>query len=156
MRALLRAALHVVYPPHCILTGRYLGEDAGVVPEIDDAALFHHPTAPTSVELALLLQRHFHPDDLALSSVHALWSITTGTTIDRAIHAVKYHARRRLAEHLGSFLARHPELEDLSTEVVIAAVPIHTARRRERGYRPGLRRVCPRGHHHVTPPRRPG
>jgi ComF family protein len=134
MHVLLRALIDVVYPRHCLLTGRYLGEERTIVPEIDDAALLHHPTAPSPQELEVLLQRHFAPDDLAIASAHAVWALTPESTIDHAIHAVKYHGRTQLAEHLGAYLARLPALEELPADVLVAAVPIHTARHRERGY----------------------
>jgi len=105
-----------------------------MVPGIADAELLHHQPAPSGIELMLLLQRHFQPDDLALTSVNSIWAVATGTTIDNAIYAIKYGGRRGLAQRLGARLAMHPELEGLPADVVIAAVPIHNARLRERGY----------------------
>lgn len=131
---ILSALGHVWFPPHCLLSGRYLGTEPQLIHGIADAELLHHPPAPSSTELAVLLLRHFPPDDLALSAVHALWAVGTGTTIDNAIYAVKYKGRTTLARDLGAWLARHPELEDLSPEALLLGVPIHSARRRERGY----------------------
>ncbi len=131
---ILSALGHVWFPPHCLLSGRYLGTEPQLVRGIADAELLHHPPAPSSTDLGVLLLRHFAPDDLALSAVHALWAVGTGTTIDNAIYAVKYKGRTRLARDLGSWLARHPELEELPRDVVLLGVPIHSARWRERGY----------------------
>ena len=131
---ILSAIEHVWCPPHCLLSGAYLGTTPQLVPGIADAELLHHPPAPTSNELGVLLLRHFDADDLALTSVHALWIVGTGTTIDKAIYALKYKGRMRLAENLGAWLVRQPELECRHADVLIAAVPIHAARYRERGY----------------------
>ncbi len=128
---ILSALGHVWFPPHCLLSGRYLGTEPQLIRGIADSELLHHPPAPSSTELAVLLLRHFAPDDLALSAVHALWAVGTGTTIDNAIYAVKYKGRTRLARDLGAWLARHPELENLPPD---AHMPIHAGRRRERGY----------------------
>ncbi len=134
MRFVLDALDHMLFPRHCYLSGRYLGEENHVVPGIDTNALLHHPPAPPSDDLGVLLLRHFHADDLALSAVHALWSVSVGTTIDHAIHAIKYHGQRTLARNLGGWLERHPNLSRLAPNTQIVAVPIHAARRRERGY----------------------
>ncbi|MCX6141549.1 MAG: ComF family protein [Candidatus Kapabacteria bacterium] len=130
----LNALGHVWFPPHCLLSGRYLGMEPQLVRGIADAELLHHPPAPSSTDLAVLLLRHFGRDELALSSVHALWAVGTGTTIDNAVYALKYKGRMRLAGDLGAWLTRHPELETLSSEALIVGVPIHAARHRERGY----------------------
>lgn len=131
---ILSALGHVWFPPHCLLSGRYLGTEPQLVRGIADPELLHHPPAPSSTELAVLLLRHFAPDDLALSAVNALWAVGTGTTIDHAIYAIKYKGRTQLAHDLGAWLARHPELENLPPEAHILGVPIHSGRRRERGY----------------------
>lgn len=134
MREIVAALGHVLFPPHCLLSNAYLGTEKTLVPGIADSELLHHQPAPSGIELMLLLQRHFQPDELSLSSVQSLWAIGTGTSIDNAIYAIKYGGRKKLARSLGAWLTHHPELEELPQDVLIAGVPIHSARRRERGY----------------------
>lgn len=129
-----RAFDDVVFPRRCLMTGRYLGTRTTRMPGIDDTALDTHRIAPPSYELFPRIARHFHPDDLALSDVHALYPVGTGTTIQHAIHAVKYDGRTKLAvafgEELGTMLTT---VAGIHVDAVLP-VPIHPARRRERGY----------------------
>ncbi|MBN9399659.1 MAG: ComF family protein ['Candidatus Kapabacteria' thiocyanatum] len=129
-----RAFDDVVFPRRCLMTGRYLGTRTTRMPGIDDTALDTHRIAPPSYELFPRIATHFHPDDLALSDVHALYPVGTGTTIQHAIHAVKYDGRTKLAvafgEELGTMLTT---VAGIHVDAVLP-VPIHPARRRERGY----------------------
>lgn len=129
-----RAFDDVVFPRRCLMTGRYIGTLPTRFPGIDDVAIDTHRIAPPSYELFPRIATHFHPDDLALSDVHALYPVGTGTTIQRAIHAIKYDGRTKLAvvfgEELGTMLRT---IAGVRADAVLP-VPIHPARRRERGY----------------------
>jgi ComF family protein len=50
-----------------------------------------------------------------------------------AIHALKYQGRRRVARPLGDLLAHHLQKWAVSADVVVP-VPLHTDRRRQRGF----------------------
>jgi len=50
-----------------------------------------------------------------------------------AIHALKYQRRRRVARPLGDLLAHHLQKWAVSADVVVP-VPLHTDRRRQRGF----------------------
>lgn len=125
---------HVWFPPHCLLDGLYLGEEPMRIRGISDAALTFHRAAPPANEIYASIVRHIPADDVAISSAHALWSIGRGTTIDSAIHAIKYEGRRRLARDLGAWLEHLPGIDELDRTALVVPIPIHPARRRERGY----------------------
>lgn len=125
---------HLWFPPHCLLNGTYLGERPTRVRGISDEALAFHRAAPPSTEIYASVVRHISADDVAISSAHALWSVGRGTTIDAAIHAIKYAGRRRLARELGAWLENLPEIDVLERDALVVPIPIHPARRRERGY----------------------
>ncbi len=78
----------------------------------------------------------FGVDGLAVSGIASLMRYDAGSTARRLLHAVKYHGAVQLAVELGRdlarFLALYPQLSDDIDAVV--PVPIHSARRRERGY----------------------
>ena len=130
----LRDLAHVWFPPHCLLDGSYLGEQPTRIRGISDAALTFHRAAPPTSEIYASIVRHIPADDVAISSAHALWSVGRSTTIDAAIHAIKYAGRRRLARDLGAWLEQLPGIDELDPEALIVPIPIHPARRRERGY----------------------
>lgn len=125
---------HVWFPPHCLLSGAYLGSQPQRVRGISDDALVFHRSAPVATEVYASIVRHIPADDVAVSSAHALWSVGRGTTIDAAIHAIKYAGRRRLARELGAWLENLPTIDQLDQSALVVPIPIHPARRRERGY----------------------
>lgn len=138
MKALLRSVISViddvVFPRHCLLSGVHLHEPPVLLPGISDEALAAEMSAPYGAALEVLIQRHFAPDDFMLSRVSACWALHRNSQIDAAIYAIKYGGRTELAAHLGMLMAGHIDMVDLNETAIIAAVPIHRARERERGY----------------------
>jgi ComF family protein len=61
------------------------------------------------------------------------WCAPFGGTVRRALHELKYAGERRLAEPLGEAIARRWARAGAGGEVLVP-VPVHEARRRERGY----------------------
>lgn len=150
---------NALYPQHCLLSGLPLSPEDEVLPGISRQALDTCPPAPDPVELLLLVQRHIPADDLHISSFRAGWAVTDDSPIRHAIHAVKYGHRKRLAYEFGKLVAElvaeevsegfckgffkrhqhkdlHKDLHEDLHEVLHAVtfIPIHAARRRERGY----------------------
>lgn len=131
-RHLVRSFDHAIFPRHCLLSGEPLTEPTPL-PLISQAALDACEPAPTALELMLTAQRHHGPDDLLLSSIHALYAVGPPLGIQEAIHAIKYRGHRRLATSIGALLA--PLVASIQPPPqAIVPVPIHRARMRERGY----------------------
>ena len=63
----------------------------------------------------------------------AIASVSAAAAIRAAILAYKFRGARRLAEPLGDILAEAYKREGLTAELV-THVPLHSARRRQRGY----------------------
>jgi ComF family protein len=124
----------VIYPRHCLLTQAYLGSEPTLLPSVDDFALAAERGAPVGHALEVLLQRHVHPDDYLLFRVSACWAVDRSSRIDAVIYAIKYGARADLACALGRVMARHPDVQALHPDAAFLGIPIHPARRRERGY----------------------
>ena len=61
------------------------------------------------------------------------WCAPFKGTVRRALHQLKYDGERRLAEPLGRAVARRWERAGQGGDVIVA-VPVHEARRRQRGY----------------------
>lgn len=123
-----------LYPKHCLLTGERLVQDPFYAPGISDTALLFHQPAPRPVEIDLLIQKHMGADDLMITRFDALWSLSATSTIGNAIHAIKYDGRTDLAVALGRLLGDHCHRSNADPQSIVCPVPIHLARRRERGY----------------------
>ena len=119
----------LLFPPHCLLTGEPItGPEP--LPMISQAGLDAVDPAPFPLDLLLTAQRHHEGDELWLTRIAALWSVGSERGIDAAIHAIKYRGHQRLAVALGERLV---DLLDPLPDLIVP-VPIHRARRRERGY----------------------
>ena len=119
----------LVFPDHCLLTREpILG--AQPWPLVSQAGVDALDPAPSELDLVLTAQRHHAGDDLWLTHLRALYAVGSDHGIDRVIHAVKYRGHQRLAVHLGTLLTVivQPDVE------LIVPIPIHRARRSERGY----------------------
>lgn len=127
----------VLFPPHCLVTGEPV-VCASPLPLVSQEALDALAPAPRPVDLMLTLQRHVGPDDLYLSSVRAMYalggvSIESGLDVSAIVYGIKYGGRTALAHACGKWMA--PLLDDLPRRpTFLVPVPIHRARRRERGY----------------------
>lgn len=92
--------------------------------------------APLPSEIIASLYERFDCAALALSGVAALMRYDEGSLARRLLHSVKYQGATTLGVELGKTLARYlglfPALFDRID--VIVPVPVHPARRRERGY----------------------
>lgn len=138
LRNLVHALDDVVYPPHCLLTDVPLSDHHF---PISRAALDACLPAPSNTELMLTVQRHIDEDEMYISSFNALWLVGSPffadeigrPSIDKAIYAIKYGGRTRLATRLGIMLGEYLNDSDVRVDFV-SAVPIHSARKRERGY----------------------
>ncbi len=132
VRRYARSFDHVLYPPHCLITGSPITCQSPL-PLISQEGLDGCTPAPDSTELLLTAQRHIQADDLAFSSVTALWALFPDAPIHNVIMAVKYGGHRTLALALGSLLGEHLASNYQRTSAV-TFVPVHPTRRRERGY----------------------
>lgn len=91
--------------------------------------------APYPREIYSEIAGNFPGDAMALSAVGSLYTFAPDGPVQRLVHAVKYEGCYRLGIQLGVDLARairmFPELSEFDC---VVPVPLHPARRRERGY----------------------
>ena len=132
-RNILRAVEHVLFPPHCLLSGQPLGDEPTLLPGVHDDAWFDLPPAPSPDMVLAMLARHFGPDDLLISDAHALISIDDKGAVLPLVHAIKYGGRRTLAVACGRVLGELMNDRGITCDVIVP-VPVHRARMRERGY----------------------
>lgn len=92
--------------------------------------------APFPSEIMMALCTRFGRDELAVAAVASMYRYDVGSTARRLLHAVKYSGCTRLGVQLGRSLASilrllPPPFDEID---LVVPVPIHPARRRERGY----------------------
>lgn len=131
-RSIVRAVDAFVFPPHCLLSGSAL-HGPTLLPGIDDGAWLDLPAAPTSDALIAQLARRYGPDELFITAAHALIAIDDKGAGLALLHAIKYGGRRTLAVAAGRLLGEVLGERGVTADMIVP-VPIHTARRRERGY----------------------
>lgn len=121
-----------IFPQHCLLTGEPILKQSPL-PLVSQAGLDARDPAPLPLELMITAQRHHASDDLWLSSLRAVFAVGTEHDISPILHAIKYSGHRRLAVACGTIMA--DLIDDLPrAPTMIIPVPVHPARRRERGY----------------------
>jgi len=125
------ALLDLLYPPHCVACGR-LGdwlcdECLETIPFIKPPTGQRCGTPIGRTGLCAACQRNTsHLTGIRSVAAHA-------PPLLQAVHALKYEGLRALAEPLGHLLADHWQHGPLPVDV-IAPVPLHDVRRRQRGY----------------------
>lgn len=91
--------------------------------------------APFPRDLFMDLLQHFDSDHLALSAIGALYLFEQDSPVQRIIHALKYQGCYdlgvELGKELGATIKMFPEFHGVDA---VVPVPLHHARRRERGY----------------------
>lgn len=134
LRGVWEVGLQLVAPRCCCICGRGLEATAGLERFVCPLCWDNLPVAPPSEALYHELVCSFGADELALSGVAALFHLQESSPAMRLIYAVKYHGAWELGVELGRVLGGLlPHLLPESVDLIIP-VPIHPARRRERGY----------------------
>lgn len=122
VRTVATRALDAAFPATCPGCGR---EGAPIcrdcLPALD-ARLEQPPGVPIGL-----------PADLPFPLLQLEWCAPFAGVVRHALHALKYKGERRLAEPLGSAVARRWALAGAGGDLVVP-VPVHAARARQRGY----------------------
>lgn len=137
MRTVTESLLDVVIPRRCLVYGTPLDGHELLV-GISNAAYEELLPAPSPTELLSLVYGHFDRDDVFIDSVFARWAVSPVSDVSTIIHAIKYQGRYKLAMALGRELGRAAQFAEcipsLKESPIIIPIPIHAARKRERGY----------------------
>lgn len=91
--------------------------------------------APENHLLFNRLAGKYSPDDIALSTIIARYAYNDDEVgIAPLLHALKYNGFSRIGHELGRELGYHLQYAGMTNYDAIIPVPIHHARKRERGY----------------------
>lgn len=136
MRAFLRRlgadALHLIAPALCPACDQPLEPDEHGYCRACRASL---EPAPYPRDLFNDLVAHSSGEEVALDAIAALYRFEQESPVQRLLHALKYQGCAalgiELGRELGGALKLFPEFDGID---VVIPVPLHSARRRERGY----------------------
>jgi ComF family protein len=99
--------------------------------------------APYPREIFSEISDHFPGDELALDAIGSLYSFDNESPVQHLIHALKYKGCYRLGVEMGGdlalALAMFREFEGID---LIVPVPLHRAKKRERGYNQAAAIAC--------------
>ncbi|KPL04083.1 MAG: hypothetical protein AMJ90_02195 [candidate division Zixibacteria bacterium SM23_73_2] len=131
------SVLDFIYPPHCLVCGRYLSKKEGHVCEgcWNGLGILPHPFCPDC--------KSFFPEDkdrcfFCSGNSNLSWVRSLGTFDDfyqELIHQFKYKGKVSLGKRLSRRLSQQMKKDNrLLRFDLLIPVPLHPAKRRERGY----------------------
>lgn len=134
-RSVATALLDLLAPWRCMLCGTVLPSD-GLWHYLCIRCMDQLQPAPPPTVLLSIVDQHLDPDERALSSVMARWSAHPSQRpgLFDLVYALKYYGYWRIGVEFGLELGAAIELYTGGHYDAIIPVPIHPARRRERGY----------------------
>ncbi len=132
---LAESLLNLFLPWRCLICGSVLPTDT-LWHYICQRCFDQIPPAPAPPALRSIADEHLEPDERALSHVMARWGAHPSERpgFFDLIYALKYYGYWRIGVELGFELGATIKLYTGGHYDAIIAVPIHPARRRERGY----------------------
>ena len=92
------------------------------------------PAPPSPPEIYSRLIDNFKKDNIAISMTYSLFKLQDIEKILDVIHLLKYKGFSRIGLHFGKELGKILSAYNAISYDFIAPIPIHSARRRERGY----------------------
>ncbi len=124
--------LDFIYPPQCILCSA--GEHAQQTYHLCETcldSLFNEPIPPPLDIAEQLSERGVKP---FFDESYAAWSFSE--MVQKLVHAMKYEAKPSMARLLARGICERIDLNSHASlsDAVLAPVPMHPRRRRERGY----------------------
>ena len=92
------------------------------------------PLSVNSAQLTTRLIGKVDSDDLAIDKAVGLINLKADHRYMKLIHNLKYYNYRKVGYELGKELARYLEICGMTDFDIVIPVPIHSAKKRERGY----------------------
>ncbi len=133
LQPILNGAESLFAPRYCLVCEAYIEENARNK-YICSKCLDALPYAPVSEYLTNSLLENLKADEIAISNAFALFLLGDNSKYTNLIYNLKYFGLYSIGEELGNMLARKVDLETKHQYDFIIPVPIHNARKRERGY----------------------
>lgn len=130
MSGLLDKFLNMINPDECLISGEVLTEDREYRYISSDKLLeLSPPPHPLIIRDRLLSE--YNSDELAISKIISLFKINENDNVLNPIHKFKYMGITQIGVEFGAMLSK---LIDPNEYDSIIPIPIHHARKRERGF----------------------
>lgn len=129
--ALTGAILDFIYPPVCATCSRHLGKGEAFV---CNRCWESFERVPPTETITQLIEGKFLAEE-AVDKIDSVFLFEQDVRVREAIHLLKYAGAEAIADMLGLFVAKKlVNDKTMSRCDAVVPVPLHPARRRERGY----------------------
>lgn len=123
-----------IAPRHCLVCNSYISYDGRYSKFICDKCFDNIPFADNKQIILNRFHSNFPDGKSAISEAAALMNLKEKAGYIEIIHALKYQKFKSTASEFGILLARRLEVESMLHYDYVVPIPIHTAKRRERGF----------------------
>lgn len=124
----------ITAPKHCEVCGILNEERKTELEFICNKCYFNLPLAPGPEFILNELQKNISGDELAIYKAFCLMSFKSVVGYDDIIHSFKYNGFTRIGQEFGKLLGRELLKAGFNSYNAIVPMPIHAARKRERGF----------------------
>lgn len=121
-------------PRNCDVCGIRLPNQASELNYLCNDCLDAMPLAPQPSMIINSLLDYYEPDDFAITNILSLISRPENSAYMELIYSLKYRGFSNIGIELGKLLGKRLILNNLSGYDALIPVPIHIAKKRERGY----------------------
>lgn len=132
--SIMRSLNNFIAPPRCEICEKLLELENNKFEFLCQKCFDSIPLAPQPDKVYNRLISNFDKDDLYINGAISLFSIKENHDYMNAIYSLKYKGFSRIGSELGKELGRFMKLYHKTNYDAIVPVPIHHARKRERGY----------------------
>ena len=126
--------IELLAPLHCLICNTYIGNNNQESAFLCSRCYNSLPYTSSSDVVFNHLVKNFPADDLAISNAISLLSVKDDSKIMEVIYALKYKGFTKIGIEFGKLLGNRLLLDRFSKYDALIPVPIHHARKRERGY----------------------
>jgi ComF family protein len=135
LRKILISPLEIMSPRVCLVCGFCLETDStGLFKWLCPKCYDDFPLSPPGYRIAEKLRNNFEGDELAITNAYSLIHLTKNFKYTNLIHAFKYSGFIALGREMAILLSGKIKRELQCDYDLIIPVPIHKAKKRERGF----------------------
>jgi competence protein ComFC len=126
--------LELLAPRHCEVCGSHIGDEYHRFTYMCEKCADRLPVFTDTDLLRTRIFENFDKDDVSLTNVQSLFSLKSAFQYMELIHSLKYYGKKRIGYELGLELGQKLMRTSMNDHDAIIPIPIHHARKRERGY----------------------
>jgi len=123
-----------IYPPHCVVCSSYIIKSENESKFLCKKCLFSFPLAPAPEIITNEIESLIGADDLAVHKFYSLMRSDIENPFFSLIYSMKYHGKLSIGYEAGKLLGKLLLKENCPKYDLIIPVPIHIAKKRERGF----------------------